>query len=255
MEAPMSAATEPVLSVLGVSKRFGGLQALKDVALDVRLGRLHSVVGPNGAGKSTLFNLICGIDRPDSGTITFAGRRIDGIRAAGIARLGLARKFQAPSTFPQLTVAENMRVAASGRRSWLQLARRSGGREEERLIGEALADMELTDYTDHLAGDLAHGEQQRLEIAMVLVTQPKLMLLDEPTAGLSADETEATGRLLRRLVERTSVLVVEHDLAFIRQVSDWVTVLDQGQNLLEGDVDTIAEDKRVRTAYLGRQAL
>jgi urea ABC transporter ATP-binding protein UrtD len=238
-----------------VSKRFGGLQALQDVHLEVRRGRLHSVVGPNGAGKSTLFNVICGIERPDSGSITFAGERIDGRSGAQIARLGLARKFQAPSVFGLLTVAENLRVAASGRRSWWRLARRSGGEREAQLIERAMEDMELTAHADRVAETLAHGEQQRLEIAMVLVTEPALMLLDEPTAGLSADETEATGRLLRRLAERTSVLVVEHDLAFIRQVSDWVTVLDQGRNLAEGDVDTIGADERVRNAYLGRRAL
>jgi urea ABC transporter ATP-binding protein UrtD len=246
---------EPVLRVEGVSKRFGGLQALQDVQLEVLPGRLHSVVGPNGAGKSTLFNLICGIERPDTGSITFRGRRIDGSSGARIARLGLARKFQAPSVFPQLTVAENLRVAASGRRSWLKLARRAGGEAEAGVIERAMADMELVDHVETVAETLAHGEQQRLEIAMVLVTEPTLMLLDEPTAGLSGDETEATGRLLRRLAERTSVLVVEHDLAFIRQVSDWVTVLDQGRNLAEGDVDAIATDERVRAAYLGRQAL
>jgi urea ABC transporter ATP-binding protein UrtD len=249
------AATEPVLVVEGVSKRFGGLQALSDVRLEVRRGRLHSVVGPNGAGKSTLFNLICGIERPDTGRITFKGQRIDRANGARIARLGLARKFQAPSVFPLLSVTENLRVAASGRRSWWQLARRAAEQREEEIIAQVMQDMTLGHLADAEAGTLAHGDQQRLEIGMVLATEPELLLLDEPTAGLSAAETAATGALLRRLAERTSVLVVEHDLAFIRQVSDWITVLDQGRNLAEGDVESIAADERVRTAYLGRQTL
>jgi urea ABC transporter ATP-binding protein UrtD len=248
-------ASSPVLVVEGVSKRFGGLQAVQDVDLEVRPGRLHSVVGPNGAGKSTLFNLICGIERPDSGRITFKGHRIERANGARIARLGLARKFQAPSVFPMLSVLENLRVAASGRRSAWQLARRSADAREQEIIAGVMEDMSLGHLAETVAGTLAHGDQQRLEIGMVLATEPELLLLDEPTAGLSAAETAATGKLLRRLSERTSVLVVEHDLAFIRQVSDWITVLDQGRNLAEGDVETIAADERVRTAYLGRQAL
>jgi urea ABC transporter ATP-binding protein UrtD len=248
-------ATAPVLVVEGVSKRFGGLQALEDVNLEVHQDRLHSVVGPNGAGKSTLFNLICGIERPDTGKITFKGQRIDRANGARIARLGLARKFQAPSVFPMLNVAENLRVAASGRRSAWQMVRRTAVAKEEEIVAGVMHDMTLEDLADAEAGTLAHGDQQRLEIGMVLATEPELLLLDEPTAGLSAAETAATGALLRRLAERTSVLVVEHDLAFIRQVSDWITVLDQGRNLAEGDVETIASDERVRTAYLGRQAL
>jgi urea ABC transporter ATP-binding protein UrtD len=245
----------PILRVQGVSKRFGGLQALQDVALEVRPGQLHSVVGPNGAGKSTLFNLICGIERPDTGSIEFKGRRIDRMDGARIARLGLARKFQAPTVFPLLSVAENLRVAASGRRGWWALARRADTRAEDAVVGRVAHDMELDGLLDAVAGTLAHGDQQRLEIAMVLATEPELLLLDEPTAGLSSEETAATGRLLRRLATHTSVLVVEHDLAFIRQVSDWITVLDQGRNLAAGDVDAIAADERVRNAYLGRQAL
>jgi urea ABC transporter ATP-binding protein UrtD len=250
----MSTATEPVLRVEGVSKRFGGLQALEGVALEVHAGQLHSVVGPNGAGKSTLFNLICGIERPDTGEIVFKGRRIDRMNGARIARLGLARKFQAPTVFPLLSVEENLRVAASGRRSWLRLAR-GGHSADAGVVERVMDDMELERLKDAVASTLAHGDQQRLEIAMVLATEPDLMLLDEPTAGLSSNETEATGRLLRRLAERTSVLVVEHDLAFIRQVSDWITVLDQGRNLAAGGVDEIAADERVRNAYLGRQDL
>jgi urea ABC transporter ATP-binding protein UrtD len=250
----MTTTAEPVLQVEGVSKRFGGLQALEDVRLEVHRGQLHSVVGPNGAGKSTLFNLICGIQRSDTGRILFKGRRIDRMNGARIARLGLARKFQAPTVFPLLSVDENLHVAASGRRSWLRLARGADARERE-VVERVMADMDLGELADTVAGTLAHGDRQRLEIGMVLATEPELLLLDEPTAGLSSDETEATGRLLRKLAERTSVLVVEHDLAFIRQVSDWITVLDQGRNLAAGDVEEIAADERVRAAYLGRQEL
>ena len=252
MNAPTA---EPILSVDGVSKRYGGLQALEGVTLEVLPNQLHSVVGPNGAGKSTLFNIICGVEQADAGTILFAGERVDRCPASRLAQLGMARKFQAPSVFPDLTVAENLRIAASGKRGWWKLARRVAAEAEDRIVEEVMGEMHLRELADARAGALAHGDQQRLEIAMVLATEPKLMLLDEPTAGLSADETDATGRLLRRLAERTSVLVVEHDLAFIRQVSDWVTVLDQGRKLAEGEVDEIAADERVRAAYLGRQAL
>ncbi len=244
---------QPILRVEGVGKRYGGLQALEDVSLEVAHGQLHSVVGPNGAGKSTLFNIICGLERPDAGTVTFQGRRTDRLPAWKVSRLGMVRKFQAPTVFGELTVAENVRVAATGKRGWLSLVLHRN--REVGVIEAALEDMELSAQADMLAGSLAHGEQQRLEIAMVLATNPALLLLDEPTAGLSAEETATTGRLLRRLAERCAVLVVEHDLGFIRQVSDWVTVLDHGRKLSEGDVDDIAADERVREAYLGRQVL
>jgi urea transport system ATP-binding protein len=251
----MSAVGEPILSLRAVSKRYGGLQAVDSVSLDVMPGRLHSIVGPNGAGKSTLFNCICGVDRADSGTIEFRGTRIERLPAWRIARLGIARKFQAPSVFPELTVAENVQVAATGRQSWFQLARRVRHARQQEFVESTLSDMELAHCADLLPQTLPHGEQQRLELAMVLATEPALMLLDEPTAGLSADETEATARMLRRLTERVPTLVVEHDLAFIRQVSDWITVMDRGRLLAEGEVDEIAADERVREAYLGRQKL
>jgi branched-chain amino acid transport system ATP-binding protein len=247
--------TEPILRVEHVSKRFGGLKAVDDVSLEVLPGQLHSIVGPNGAGKSTLFNLISGVERADSGQVTFLGRRVERLRAARIARQGMVRKFQAPSVFAGLSVAENVRVAASGRRSWWTLVAPRGRRREAERVELTLQDLELAELADRPAGSLAHGDAQRLEIAMALATEPRLLLLDEPTAGLSAAETDATARLLRRLAERCSVLVVEHDLRFIRQVSDHITVLDHGAKIADGDVETIAADERVRTAYLGSREL
>lgn len=251
----MNVAATPILSLRDISRRYGGLQAVDSVSLDVIPGRLHSIVGPNGAGKSTLFNCICGVDRADRGTIEFCGKRIERLPAWRISRLGIARKFQAPSLFPELTVAENVHVAVTGRQSWFQLARRARRVQQQEAVEYCLHDMELEHCAEVTSQNLAHGEQQRLELAMVLATEPTLMLLDEPTAGLSAGEVDAMAKMLRRLNDRVPTLVVEHDLAFIRQVSDWITVLDQGRLLAEGEADEIAANERVRVAFLGRQEL
>jgi ABC-type uncharacterized transport system ATPase subunit len=241
-----------ILRAEGVSKRFGGLQVLSDITLQLRPGQVHSVVGPNGAGKSTLFDVLTGVQRPDSGRVFLAERDISRTPLWRRARLGIVRKFQTPTVFTNLTVRDNLRTAACGRRRLLELARRSG--DDER-VAQTLEQMGLAGIADAPAAMLAHGEQQRLEIAMTLVTDPTVLLLDEPAAGATRPEAHQMAALLRELGRSLAVLVVEHDLRFIRQVSDWVTVLDRGRQIAQGDVDTVSADREVRSVFLGRQSL
>jgi ABC-type uncharacterized transport system ATPase subunit len=244
--------TDSVLRAEAVSKRFGGLQVLHDVDIDVRQGQLHSVIGPNGAGKSTLFDMLAGVQQPDAGRIFLRQRDVSDLSLWRRARLGVVRKFQTPSVFPVLTVRDNLRVAAWGRHPLRRLFRSS---HLEEHFGDAIGDMGLEHLMGTSAGDLSHGEQQRLEIAMALATKPDVLLLDEPAAGATRPEAYEMARALRRLVQDFAVVVVEHDLRFIREVSDWVTVLDRGRKIAEGDVDTISGDTTVKNVFLGRQTL
>lgn len=241
-----------ILRAEGVSKRFGGLQVLRDITLELRPGQVHSVVGPNGAGKSTLLDVLAGVQRPDTGRVFLAELDISRAPLWRRARLGIVRKFQTPAVFTNLTVRDNIRTAACGRMPLHDLVRR--GRRDER-VDETLEQMGLEGLADVSAALLAHGEQQRLEIAMALATDPKVLLLDEPAAGASRPEANKMAALLRGLSKNLAVLVVEHDLRFIREVSDWVTVLDRGRQIAQGNVDMISADPNVRSAFLGRQSL
>lgn len=244
--------TATILEARGVSKRFGGLQVLEDVNVGLRANTLHSIIGPNGAGKSTLFDVLAGVQSPDSGHVLVDGDDVTRSASWKRARAGIARKFQAPSVYRELSIADNVHAAACGGMSVPRLALRHRAAP---LGDEMLSRLGLSGLEDTLAGELSHGGQQRLEIAMTLATRPRVLLLDEPAAGASQSERADLVRLLRELVQEVSLFVVEHDLRFIREVSDEVTVLDRGRVIAHGSVDEVARDSGVRSVFLGKQTL
>ena len=233
-----------LLSTAGASKSFGGLAAVTDVSIDVDRGDIHCLIGPNGAGKSTLFRLIVGTYPPTAGTIRFDGADVTGELPFQRVKRGMSIKMQTPSVFKELPVRQNIHialqhhVAAAGLRA-----------EEDRLLGL----LDLAPQAAKLAGELSHGQQQWLEIGMALALKPKLLLLDEPTAGMSPEETFRTGELILKLnAAGTTMLVVEHDMAFVRQIAKVVTVLHFGRVFARGTIDEIIADPRVSEIYLGK---
>ena len=230
--------------VKGVTKRFGGLTAVSDIDLTVNVGEVHCLIGPNGAGKSTLFKLIVGLYPPTKGTISFDQVDITEERPYARVQRGMSIKMQAPSVFKELPVRQNIQIALQGRYSG---AERDA--EEDRL----LTLLDLASDSTKLAGALSHGQQQWLEIGMALALQPQLMLLDEPTAGMSPEETFKTGELVKSFnAEGMTVLVVEHDMAFVRQIAQRVTVLHLGKIFTRGSLETILQDEKVAEIYLGK---
>ncbi|MGY3446455.1 MULTISPECIES: ATP-binding cassette domain-containing protein [unclassified Bradyrhizobium] len=233
-----------LVEVKGVSKRFGGLTAVSEVDLTVNAGEVHCLIGPNGAGKSTLFKLIVGLYPPSTGSIFFDSTDITAERPFARVQRGMSIKMQAPSVFKELPVRQNLQIALQERLSGAECAA-----EEERL----LALLNLAEDSGKLAGALSHGQQQWLEIGMALALQPQLLLLDEPTAGMSPEETYKTGELIKSFnAEGMTVLVVEHDMAFVRQVAQRVTVLHLGKIFARGSLDAILEDEKVAEIYLGK---
>jgi branched-chain amino acid transport system ATP-binding protein len=234
----------PLLVLKGISKRFGGLRAVSDLDLAVGRGELRCLIGPNGAGKSTVFKLIVGFERPTTGSITFDGEGIDRWPTWKRARQGLSIKMQIPGVYPELTVEDNMRVAAQYH---------VRGAQMEEAIAGLLARVGLSGTGPMLTKNLSHGEQQWLEIGMALSVNPKLLLLDEPTAGMGPGETEATGRLIESLnADGVTILVIEHDMAFVRQIARTVTVLHLGRIFAEGTIADIEANQDVTDIYLGR---
>lgn len=243
-----------LIEIRDVAKSFGGLQVLKDFSLQVGESELLSIIGPNGCGKTTLFNVITGTLVPDAGDILVGGRNIVGLTAFEIARLGLSRKFQVPGVYPELTVSENIAVplATAGKSySPLQLIRHRIDEERAHTLLELCG---LSQKFSYPVGALSHGERQLLEISMVLATDPRIVLLDEPTAGMSVVETENTARLIRRLQNEFSktVLVIEHDMRFVEQLDCRVAVMLRGRIARTGTYKEIREDPEVINAYLGR---
>ena len=242
-----------LLDVAGVAKRFGQLQALAGVDLTVEHGQIHGLIGPNGSGKSTLMKCIAGALVPDAGTIRFGGRDITTAPPAERARAGLSIKFQITSVLPALSVYDNILLALQARSSLGTLIRSATRRALHERVLAALDHVALLDRADDLAGVLSHGEQRGwLEIAMALASGPTLVLLDEPTAGMSLEERRVTGELLSPIKQHCSILIVEHDLDFIRDVSDVLTVLDQGSVLDSGTIDEIRQSRKVQEVYLSR---
>jgi ABC-type uncharacterized transport system ATPase subunit len=219
--------------------RFGGLVAVAGVSLAIAPGDVCCIVGPNGAGKSTFFNVLTGTVRPTSGRLRLEGEDFSGRQVQDFARRGVARKFQVPSVFGSLTVADNLRVA-----------QRTG--EDDATPAEILALLGLTGEADKLAGNLAHGQKQWLEIGMALATRPRVLLLDEPTAGMGPEETQRTVRLIREISTRAAVAVIEHDMEFVRALAARTLVLHQGRIIAEGSFEKVADDPLVRDVYLGR---
>jgi branched-chain amino acid transport system ATP-binding protein len=243
-----------LLEVQGVSKSFGALAALADVSLSVRTGEVFSVIGPNGAGKSTLFNLIAGLHVPTAGRVVFGGEEITGLGPEAINRRGLAKTFQITNIFPGVSVSDNVRVAAASRaRVSGRLASLWRRPDVEGPVMELLGAFGLSGRRDELAQHLSHGEQRYLEICLALATSPTLLLLDEPTAGMTPGETKDATALIRQIARRRAltVLLIEHDMSVVMGISDRVAVLHFGEKIAEGPPEAIRRDPRVIDAYLG----
>jgi urea transport system ATP-binding protein len=242
-----------ILYLEDVHVSFDGFKAINGLSLDIAPGELRCVIGPNGAGKTTLMDIITGKTRPDSGQVFF-GSTIDLLRhrEAEIAALGIGRKFQKPTVFEQLSVFENLELAlATDKRVRHSLLFTLSGEDKDRLA-EVLQTIHLLASAGLQAGQLSHGQKQWLEIGMLLMQNPKLLLLDEPVAGMTDEETERTAQLFLRLKGQHSLMVVEHDMGFIRTISEKVTVLCEGSVLAEGTLDEVQADERVIEVYLGR---
>src|SRR5262245_46731870 len=232
-----------LLQTKGLSRRFGGIVAVDGVNFTLAEGELRCLIGPNGAGKSTFFKMITGQLRPSAGQILFAGADITRTEAHEIGRLGIGIKNQVPDVFDGLPVRENLWLAARGANA-----------NPQALVDEIMQRLGLTDIAGRPVGVLAHGQRQWVEIGMVLARKPRLILLDEPSAGMSHEETNRTAALIREVNRTTTIIVVEHDMQFIRQIATKVTVFHQGRILVEDSFDRIMTDARVRDVYLGRQA-
>jgi len=243
----------PILSVREVGKKFGGFTALDGVTVDFAPGRLTSIIGPNGAGKSTFFNVLSGVFPPSTGNVLFEGRDITGLPQHAFARMGIAKSFQITNLFPHLSVLENVRVGAQATRTGLDLWRPRARLTELVDRAEALLVLVGLAHRRHQpAENLAHGEQRCLEIAVALACEPRLLLLDEPTAGMSPEEARQMMDLIVRLNAERSVILVEHRMKLVMGISDRILVLHQGRLLADGTPGDIKADPEVRRVYLGQ---
>ena len=250
MTAPQ---THSLLYLDNVGVSFDGFRALNALSLVVEKGEMRAVIGPNGAGKTTMMDVITGKTRPDTGDVYFEGS-IDLTKhdEAAIAELGIGRKFQKPTVFESHSVCDNLELALKGKRSVLATLFHVLSAEDRARIDEILATIRLTQLRDRMAGSLSHGQKQWLEIGMLLAQDPKLLLVDEPAAGMTDEETADTAELLKRIAETHSVIVVEHDMAFVRDLGVKVTVLHEGSVLAEGTMQQVQAEERVIEVYLGR---
>lgn len=252
-DQPVDTRHGPILYLEDVSVSFDGFRALNNLNLYIDDGELRCIIGPNGAGKTTMMDVITGKTRPDAGSVFF-GQRIDLLKQPEhlIARGGIGRKFQKPTVFEALSVFENLELAtASNKNVWFTLNHSLTGEQRDR-IDEVLTLIGLPEQRQHNAGALSHGQKQWLEIGMLLVQGPRLLLLDEPVAGMSPQERLDTGALLQELAGERTVVVVEHDMAFLRRFAQRVTVMHEGRILSEGSVEEVQGDPRVQEVYLGR---
>ena len=236
-----------------VSVTFAGFQALRGVSLYVDHGEIRALIGPNGAGKTTLLDVICGQVKPDTGRVIFGDNTdLSALEPYQIAALGIGRKFQTPAVFKHLTLLENLTLSLPQHWDlWSTLVGSLTAAQMDKILA-ILETLGLLEKADQKAGSLSHGETQRLEIGMVMAQEPALLLLDEPVAGMTGREREKTTQLLRRMAQDHAVLVVEHDMEFVRQTAQKVTVLHGGAVLCEGSVDRVQHDPRVIELYLGR---
>jgi len=244
---------EFILETHGLTKEFAGFFAVREVSLKVRRGHIHALIGPNGAGKTTCFNLLTKFLQPSGGNIHYKGRDISAMPPADVARLGLVRSFQISAVFPHMTVLENVRIA---------LQRRRGGSFDfwrstsvlndlnERAM-ELIADVGLSSVADWTAVELPYGRKRALEIATTLALDPEMLLLDEPTAGMGHEDIDRVAQLIKRVAANRTVLMVEHNLSVVADLSDHITVLTRGRVLAEGDYDTVSGNSEVREAYMG----
>lgn len=249
----MNQPDQNVLSVRGLTVRFGALTAVNNVSFDARRGHITSVIGPNGAGKSTLFNLISGAIRPSGGKVSFNGQDVTARGPDHLMKAGLARSFQITNLFFELSVFENLRLAAQAlepaSRAFLPVRRSTIALERAE---ELIAQFGLSAKAHELAGYLSHGEQRRLEIAVALACRPKMLLLDEPTQGMSHADTEETGAMIKSLAGELSILLVEHDVGLVMNLSDHVVVMTQGAKLAEGLPAAVRANPAVQAAYFGQ---
>jgi branched-chain amino acid transport system ATP-binding protein len=241
----------PVLRTEGLTIRFGGLAALNDVNIEIPRGQIRAIIGPNGAGKSTFFNCVTGVLRPTSGRILLNGSEITGLPPNLISRAGIARSYQITTIMPNATTLENVRIAVQSRRhGWNMVRHYSNFRDILDKAQAVLASVGLAAKAGELASNLSHGEQRNLEIGIALATEPHLLCLDEPTAGMSAAETEDTIQLVRRIAKDLTILIVEHDMQLVMGLADRITVLNYGAVLAEGPPAEIQNNPRVLEVYL-----
>ena len=252
----MNPQAEILLDVRNVTKTFGNLVAVSNVSLSVSPGELHSVIGPNGAGKTTFFNLISGMFAPDKGEIAFAGENVTQLPAYRRVQSGMVRTFQITEIFPEISVRENVRIAAEvvdgyRLRPWISRAQRAA---IDKHVDEVLALTGLAGKAGRLASELSHGDQRATEIATALALKPRLLLLDEPTAGMGDQETYEITGLIRRLHRDSqyTIVLIEHDMRVVFHLADRVTVLDQGRVLAQGSPQEVAANEAVQAAYLGK---
>ena len=236
---------EPLLQTRDLSMHFGGVKAVNSVNFTLAEGELRCLIGPNGAGKSTFFKMLTGQLEPSHGQVLFRGHDISRAHAHQIARLGIGIKTQVPSVFDGLSVRENIHLAAS---------RLHSGDRARRLVNEMLERIGLTHAADRVVGQLAHGQRQWVELGLVLSTDPELILLDEPAAGMTHEEVQKTAELVREINRTKALIVVEHDMQFIRMIAKQVTVFNRGSVLVEDAVENILRNPLVRDIYLGKQA-
>ena len=239
-----------LLELQDVKVDFDGFLALKGLTFTINQGEVRFLIGPNGAGKTTAVDVITGLTKPTSGQVEFAGEVITGKSEFDIVKLGVGRTFQNPTVFDDLSVVENVDLAASFRLGLVKLFKRRKGISAQ--VAEALEMIGMTDQAERPAGELSHGQRQWLEIGMLLAQDPRLLLLDEPVAGMSKPERQKTGEMLHEIAKTRTVLVVEHDMEFLRQFASVVTVMHEGAVLCEGDVATVQADPTVQEVYLGR---
>jgi branched-chain amino acid transport system ATP-binding protein len=245
--------SEPILRIEGLTKRFGGLTAVDNLSYTLAGGRVHAIIGPNGAGKTTLFNLISGLITPDAGHIFFGGRDITGLKPHEISRLGIKRTLQIKSVFPRLSVADNLWITAQAEHRFLHPFRSAA--DDRRIaakVERTLDRIGLTDLARRAAGTLSYGDVALLEIGMALISEPRLLLLDEPTCGMSPAETDRAVENIRALARSIDIVIIEHDMEVVFEIAADITVMAQGAILASGTPQEIAADERVREAYLGR---
>ena len=245
--------TEPALRTENLTKRFGGLTAVDNLNLSLPGGRLHAIIGPNGAGKTTFFNLVSGLLTADSGRVFFKGRDITGLKPHEVSRLGIKRTMQIKSVFPQLSVAENLWVTRHATNRILHPFRAASHDPDTRERVElTLEQIGLPALAHRSAGTLSYGDVALLEIGMALISDPQLLLLDEPTCGMSPAETERAVAKIKQLARKIDIVIIEHDMSVVFEIADDITVMAQGGILASGSPDEISGDERVREAYLGR---